>query len=117
MQLKEALDFGRARADRYRSECEREATERNAVMIAPRKVSRAYELQMLWTALALLDLPREFTIPELRRAYGVLLGQEPDPRNFNRDMQSSGLVEATGKFRQGSGRAAVLYRVDSDTEA
>lgn len=64
-----------------------------------------------YAPMAFLLLPEEFTIPDLQQAYEVLLGEDLDERNFRRDLNNAGVVEATGRTRSdGPGRPATLYR-------
>lgn len=61
-------------------------------------------------------LPEEFTLAELREAYGAILGRHLDPANFRRQVESTGTVIPTERFRTGSHRPARLYRHDTDVE-
>ena len=63
-------------------------------------------------------LDEEFTIPDLRRLYELILGREFDARNFQRKLLSSNVLEDTGQ-KEGweysshpgrKGRAAQLYK-------
>lgn len=63
-----------------------------------------------YTTLAFQLLPREFTLPRLKRTYEEILGEELDKANFYRKLRDSELLEATGKFHEGRGRPARLYR-------
>lgn len=50
-------------------------------------------------------LPEEFTIGQARRVYQAISGVEYDPSNFDRDLDSLGLVEETGNtISTGKGR-------------
>lgn len=68
-------------------------------------------------------LDEEFTLPDLRRLYEKILGRKFDPRNFQRKMLASNILEDTGlkegweyshhNFSESRiGRAAPLYRLD-----
>lgn len=64
-----------------------------------------------YAPMAFLLLPEEFTVPDLQEAYEALLGEELDERNFRRDLNNAGVIEATGGTRSdGPGRPATLYR-------
>jgi 8-oxo-dGTP diphosphatase len=74
-----------------------------------------YALQRLrwkleWTALGFLLLPAEFTLSELQKVYETVLGEPLDKRNFRRKMLAAGVLEETGRVRQGDHRPAKLYR-------
>lgn len=77
-----------------------------------------YALQRLrwkleWTALGFLLLPAEFTLSELQKVYETVLGEPLDKRNFRRKMLAAGVLEETGRVRQGDHRPARLYRFTS----
>jgi 8-oxo-dGTP diphosphatase len=61
-------------------------------------------------------LPDEFTLAELREVNESILGRKLDPANFRRQVESSGTVAPTERFRTGSHRPARLYRLDRDVE-
>jgi ADP-ribose pyrophosphatase YjhB (NUDIX family) len=61
-------------------------------------------------------LPPEFTLAELREVYESILGRRLDPANFRRQLESSGALFPTDRFRTGSHRPARLYRYDPDVE-
>jgi 8-oxo-dGTP diphosphatase len=64
-----------------------------------------------YTNVAYSLLPHEFTLGELQRLYEAILGKELDPRNFQRRIQTIGLVEDTGRMRTGlAHRPARLFR-------
>ncbi|HYF61977.1 MAG TPA: NUDIX domain-containing protein [Herpetosiphonaceae bacterium] len=63
-----------------------------------------------YTTLAFQLLPTEFTLPKLKRIYEEILGEKLDKANFYRKLRDSDLLEDTGKFREGRGRPARLYR-------
>ncbi|HEY1012859.1 MAG TPA: NUDIX domain-containing protein [Herpetosiphonaceae bacterium] len=63
-----------------------------------------------YTTLAFQLLPREFTLPKLKKIYEAILGENLDKANFYRKLRDSDLLEDTGKFREGRGRPARLYR-------
>lgn len=63
-----------------------------------------------YTTLAFQLLPTEFTLPKLKRIYEEILGEQLDKANFYRKLRDSDLLEDTGKFREGRGRPARLYR-------
>lgn len=74
-----------------------------------------YALQRLrwkleWTALGFLLLPAEFTLSELQKVYETVLNEPIDKRNFRRKMLAAGVLEETGRIRQGDHRPAKLYR-------
>lgn len=61
-------------------------------------------------------LPDEFTLAELREVYESILERRLDPANFRRQVESSGTLIPTDRFRTGSHRPARLYRYDRDVE-
>lgn len=64
-----------------------------------------------YTHIAVHLLPDEFTLPELQRTYEIILQQSLDKSSFRRRVaQADMLEEIPGKFRDGSGRPAQLYR-------
>ena len=63
-----------------------------------------------YTTLAFQLLPKEFTLPKLKRIYEEILGEKLDKANFYRKLRDSDLLEDTGKFCEGRGRPARLYR-------
>ena len=61
-------------------------------------------------------LADEFTLAELREVYESILGRRLDPANFRRQVENSGTVLPTDRFRTGSHRPARLYRYNQDVE-
>ncbi len=61
-------------------------------------------------------LADEFTLADLREVYEAILGRKLDPANFRRQVESSGTLIPTDRFRTGSHRPARLYRYDQDVE-
>lgn len=61
-------------------------------------------------------LPAEFTLSDLREAYQSILGRQLDPANFRRQVEGTGNLIPTDRFRTGSHRPARLYRYDTDVE-
>lgn len=75
-----------------------------------------YKLE--YTALAFELLPTEFTLTELQEAYEHILNQALDKRNFRRKMLHAGILEQTGRCREGGQhRPARLYRFREDAVA
>lgn len=70
-----------------------------------------------YTALAFELLPQEFTLTELQEAYEHILNEKLDKRNFRRKVLNADVLEETGRFREGSGRPARLYRFRADAVA
>jgi 8-oxo-dGTP diphosphatase len=53
-----------------------------------------------------------FTLPELHRAYEIILGLKLDPSSFRRKALDRGMIEDSGEMRtEGSKRPAKLYRL------
>lgn len=46
-------------------------------------------------------LPEEFTLTEMQRVYEIILGEPIDKRNFRKRILSLGMVEVTGKRKEG----------------
>ena len=61
-------------------------------------------------------LPEDFTLADLREVYEAILGRRLDPANFRRQVESSGTLIPTDRFRTGSHRPARLYRYNQDVE-
>lgn len=61
-------------------------------------------------------LADEFTLAELREVYESILGRRLDPANFRRQVEGSGTLIPTDRFRTGSHRPARLYRYNQDVE-
>ena len=61
-------------------------------------------------------LADEFTLAELREVYESILGRRLDPANFRRQVENSGTLLPTDRFRTGSHRPARLYRDNQDAE-
>ncbi len=61
-------------------------------------------------------LADEFTLAELREVYEAILGRRLDPANFRRQVENSGNLLPTDRFRTGSHRPARLYRYNQDVE-
>jgi ADP-ribose pyrophosphatase YjhB (NUDIX family) len=61
-------------------------------------------------------LPDDFTLAELREVYEAILGRRLDPANFRRQVENSGTLIPTDRFRTGSHRPARLYRYNQDVE-
>jgi 8-oxo-dGTP diphosphatase len=61
-------------------------------------------------------LPTEFTLADLREAYEAILERRLDPANFRRQVETSGTLLPTERFRTGNHRPARLYRYNTDVE-
>ena len=61
-------------------------------------------------------LADEFTLAQLREVYESILGRRLDPANFRRQVETSGNLIPTDRFRTGSHRPARLYRHNRDVE-
>ncbi|QIG40274.1 NUDIX hydrolase [Microbacterium sp. 4R-513] len=61
-------------------------------------------------------LADEFTLAELREVYESILDRRLDPANFRRQVEGSGTLIPTDRFRTGSHRPARLYRYNQDVE-
>ena len=61
-------------------------------------------------------LADEFTLAELREVYEAILARRLDPANFRRQVENSGTLIPTDRFRTGSHRPARLYRYNQDVE-
>ncbi|MCP2637872.1 NUDIX hydrolase [Microbacterium sp. HD4P20] len=61
-------------------------------------------------------LADEFTLAELREVYETILSRRLDPANFRRQVENSGNLIPTDRFRTGSHRPARLYRYNQDVE-
>lgn len=61
-------------------------------------------------------LPSEFTLADLREAYEAILGRQLDPANFRRQVEATGNLIPTDRFRTGNHRPARLYRDNTDVE-
>ena len=64
-----------------------------------------------YSTIALQFMPEEFTLTELQRVYEIILGEDLDKRNFRKQINAQGHIEATGETRrEGSHRPAALFR-------
>jgi 8-oxo-dGTP diphosphatase len=61
-------------------------------------------------------LPDEFSLADLRVVYEAILGRRLDPANFRRQVENSGNLLPTDRFRTGSHRPARLYQHNPDVE-
>jgi 8-oxo-dGTP diphosphatase len=61
-------------------------------------------------------LADEFTLAELREVYEAVLNRRLDPANFRRQVENTGNLLPTDRFRTGSHRPARLYRYNQDVE-
>jgi len=61
-------------------------------------------------------LADEFTLADLREVYEAILARRLDPANFRRQVENSGTLIPTDRFRTGSHRPARLYRYNQDVE-
>ncbi|NND65751.1 MAG: NUDIX hydrolase [Gammaproteobacteria bacterium] len=66
--------------------------------------------RLIYTNIIKNLLPKQFTLPELQRAYEMILDQSFDKRNFRKKFLSTGLIRDTGKTRKTSHRPARLYQ-------
>jgi ADP-ribose pyrophosphatase YjhB (NUDIX family) len=57
-----------------------------------------------------------FTLADLREVYEAILDRRLDPANFRRQVENSGNLIPTDRFRTGSHRPARLYRYNQDVE-
>jgi len=63
-----------------------------------------------YTSVAFQLLPKRFTLPELQRAYEVILDQPLDKRNFRKKMLQLGILRPTAERKtEGRQRPARLY--------
>ena len=63
-----------------------------------------------YTNIVFRILPKEFTIPQLQRAYEIVQGKDIDKRNFRKWISATFHIEETGKsHRAGAHRPAKLY--------
>lgn len=59
-------------------------------------------------------LPEEFSLPELKNIYDVILGTELDRRNFYKKIKATGLLIPTTTVPSTRGKPTQLYRFDRD---
>ena len=59
-------------------------------------------------------LADEFTLADLREVYESILGRRLDPANFRRQVEGSGTLLPTDRFRTGNHRPARLYRYNHE---
>ncbi len=57
-------------------------------------------------------LPEEFSLPELKNIYDVILGKELDRRNFYKKIKATGLLLPTQTIPSTRGKPTQLYRFD-----
>ncbi len=71
-----------------------------------------YKLE--YTAVGFQLLPEEFTLPQLQKAYEIILGEKLDKANFRKKLARASVVEPTGRYQSTGGRPAELYRYRQD---
>jgi ADP-ribose pyrophosphatase YjhB (NUDIX family) len=64
-----------------------------------------------YTSLPAYLMPQEFTLPELQRAYEIVLDRPLEKSAFRTRMLSADLIEPVAKMRKGPNRPAQLYRL------
>jgi len=69
-----------------------------------------------YTSLPAFLLPKEFTLPDLQRAYEVVLGRAVEKSAFRTRVLMAGVVEPVDRQRQTGKRPAQLYRLASRSE-
>ncbi len=74
-----------------------------------------YKLE--YTAAGFQLLPPSFTLSQLQQAYEIVLNEPLDKRNFRRRILEADIIEETGKYSEGSGRPAKMYRFRDDAVA
>lgn len=73
----------------------------------------ALRKEILEQPIATTLLPERFTMPELQALFETVLGRQLDRRNFQRKMQSQGIVIRTNERRQGGAhKSPWLYEFD-----
>lgn len=76
---------------------------------------QALRTQLSWQPVGYNLLPKEFTMPELRRLYEVILDYPLDPRNFQRKILGLGIVERLNMQKKGVAyKAPYLYRFNKE---
>lgn len=69
-----------------------------------------------YTSLPAFLLPKEFTLPDLQRAYEVVLGRAVEKSAFRTRVLAAGVVEPVARQRHTGKRPAQLYRLSSRSE-
>ena len=64
-----------------------------------------------YTSLPAYLMPDEFTLPDLQRAYEIVLGRPLEKSAFRTRMLSADLIEPVARMRKGPNRPAQLYRL------
>lgn len=73
----------------------------------------ALQKEILEQPIAISLLPKRFTMPELQALFETVLGRQLDRRNFQRKVQSHGIVTRTNERRQGGAhKSPWLYEFD-----
>jgi 8-oxo-dGTP diphosphatase len=66
--------------------------------------------KLWWSNISVGLLPERFTMPQARGVFEAISGVRYEPSNFRRELERSGLVQATGLVAKGvPGRPAALY--------
>jgi 8-oxo-dGTP diphosphatase len=74
--------------------------------------------KLWWSNISVGLLPERFTMPQARRVFEAISGIPYEPSNFRRELERSGLVQATGVVvKSGPGRPAALYEFVSHQPA
>jgi 8-oxo-dGTP diphosphatase len=68
-----------------------------------------YKLE--YTIVGLELLSEHFTLTELQKIYEIILDEKIDKRNFRKKIISMDFLEETKRFRTGSHRPAMLYKL------
>jgi ADP-ribose pyrophosphatase YjhB (NUDIX family) len=69
-----------------------------------------------YTSLPAFLLPKEFTLPDLQRAYEVVLARPVEKSAFRTRVLTAGVVEPVDRQRQTGKRPAQLYRLSNRSE-
>lgn len=67
-----------------------------------------YKLE--YTAVGLELLPELFTLTDLQKLYDIILGEKLDKRNFRKKILVMGILAASGHYKKGAHRPAMMYR-------
>lgn len=70
--------------------------------------------KLTYEPIGLSLLPEEFSLPELKNIYDVILGTELDRRNFYKKIKATGLLIPTGTVPSSRGKPTQLYRFDRE---
>ncbi|WP_291783124.1 NUDIX domain-containing protein [Cecembia sp.] len=79
------------------------------------KALHALRLELSFQPIGLNLLPEKFTMPDMMRMYEAILGKKIDPRNFQKKILKSGIVNKLDQVKRGvAHKSPYLYSFDKE---